>query len=85
MVCKISKGLDCWKSYFFSLGDNTPTQSCLVSIPLYFLLLFRIPVTVVHKIESYEDFLWPRAGDTRRYHLVNWESVVRLRRTGVWP
>ena len=64
--------LDRWKGAYFSLGGRiTLIQACLSSIPLYYLSLFRIPVSVTNTLEKLKrDFLWSGAGDERKDHLV---------------
>lgn len=84
VVSKISKRLDNWKGAFFSLGGRiTLVQSCLSSIPLYFLSLFRIPVAVAKKIERImRDFLWSGSENTVKDHLVSWEICCRPKKEG---
>ena len=83
-MCKISKRLDCWKGAYSSLGGRiTLIQSCLSSIPLYFLSLFRIPVAIAQNIEKLmRDFLWSGVGDSRRDHLVSWEVCCKPEKEG---
>ena len=50
---RISRRLDGWKKAHLSLGGRiTLIQSCLSHIPTYFLSLFKIPSSVVLKVEK---------------------------------
>lgn len=44
-------------------------KSCLTSIPLFYLLVFKIPIVVENKLES--------GTSGSRCHLVNWDLVCR--------
>ena len=47
-------------------------HSCLTHIPSYFLSLFKIPASVVAKIERLlRDFLWSGVGECKRDHLIS--------------
>lgn len=53
-------------------------QIVLSSIPIYFLLLFRIHVKLTNSLERLIwNFLWERVEEGKRPCLVNWEVVVR--------
>ena len=45
-------------------------------MPCYFLSLFKIPTSVVAKIERLQrDFLWSGIEEGKRNHLVSWDVV----------
>ena len=50
--------------------------SSLSHIPLYFLSLFKIPISIASKIEKLQrDFLWCRVGERKKDHLIRWDVV----------
>ena len=58
-------------------------HSCLTHIPSYILSLFKIPTSVVAKVEKLQrDFLWSRIGEGKRDHLVSWDVVCNSKATG---
>ena len=59
------------KKTFLSLGSRiTLIQSCLSHIPSYFLSLFKVPASIVLRIEKLQsDFLWSSSGEGKRDHL----------------
>lgn len=65
---KTSKKLNSWKARSLSMrGRLTLVKSVLSSLPIYFLSLFRMPVTVVAKLERVRNkFLWGAAEDSRK-------------------
>lgn len=79
VVQSVSKHLDGWKGVLFTLGGRiTRVQTCLASVPLYFLSLFRIPVVVAKLIEKVtRDILWYGVGEGGRDPLVRWELCCR--------
>ena len=84
MVDRISRGLDGWKKAHLSLrGTITLIQSCLSHIPTYFLSLFKIPSSIVLKVEKLQrDFLWSGFGGEKRDHLVSWDVMCRTKEFG---
>ena len=84
MVERISRRLDGWKKAFLFLGRRiTLIQSSLSHIPTYFLSLFKILVSIASKIEKLQrDFLWSRAGEGKKDHLIRWDVVCRPKKLG---
>ena len=84
VIDRISRTLDGWKKTFLSLeGIITLIQSCLSYIPCYFLLLFKILASVASKIEKLQrDFLQWQTGDCKKYHLISWDIVHRIKESG---
>ena len=84
MVKRISRRLDGWKNDFLSLGGRITLIQCYLShIPSYFLSLFKIPVSIASKIEKMQrDFLWSRAGEGKKDHLIRWDVVCRPKELG---
>ena len=69
---------------FLSLGERiTLIQSSLSHISNYFLSLFKIPISIVSKIEKLQrDFLWSKAREDKKDHLINWDIVCKLKEFG---
>ncbi|RVX06232.1 hypothetical protein CK203_027573 [Vitis vinifera] len=65
VIERISRRLDEWKKTYLSFGNRiTLIKSCLTHMPCYFLSLFKIPASVVAKIERLQrDFLWSGVGE----------------------
>ncbi|RVW92334.1 putative ribonuclease H protein [Vitis vinifera] len=84
VVERISRRLDGWKKAFLSLrGRITLIQSSLSHIPSYFLSLFKIPVSIVSEIGKLQrDFLWSRAGEGKKDHLIKWDVVCKPKELG---
>jgi hypothetical protein len=53
-------------------------KSTLSSLPIYFLFLFPILVSVARQLEKIQwDFLWGGVGEVTKLHLVNWKTVCQ--------
>ncbi|KAJ9686999.1 hypothetical protein PVL29_015736 [Vitis rotundifolia] len=64
-------------------GRITLIKSTLASIPIYQLSLFRMPKSVVKRIEKLQkDFLWGGGSLERKIHLINWEVVCTQKEKG---
>ena len=51
-------------------------QSVLSSIPVYWMGLAPLPVSILHKLRSITfAFLWGSSGNTHKYHLVSWSDL----------
>ena len=84
VVDRYSKKLALWKCPLLSYGGKLVlVKSVLSSLPLYFLSLFSMPMTVVHVIERIiRNFLWDGASGKTRNHLVRWDIVVQSKDVG---
>ncbi|RVX05015.1 putative mitochondrial protein [Vitis vinifera] len=84
VIERISRRLDGWQKAYLSFGGRiTLIHSCLSHIPSYFLSLFKIPNSVVAKIERLQrDFLWSGVGEGKRDYLVSWDIVCKSRVKG---
>ena len=60
MVNKVAKRLTGWKKAFLSRGRRlTLIQSMLSSLPIYYLSLFKAPISVINSMEKMiRDFSW---------------------------
>ena len=69
-------------SFVFRVEDNF-NSVLFISHPNVFPLLFKIPSSVVLKVEKLQrDFLWSRFGGGKRDHLVIWDIVCRTKEFG---
>ncbi len=76
IVEKMERKLAGWKSLYLSKGGRlTLLKSTLSSLPMYYLSLFTIPVSVANRIEKIQrNFLWGVKEVRTNFHLVNWLS-----------
>ena len=72
MIEKISRRLHGWQKAYLSFGGRISLiHSCLSHIPSYILSLFKIPASVIAKVEKLQrDFLWSGVGEGKRDHLL---------------
>ncbi|XP_028121753.1 uncharacterized protein LOC114318966 [Camellia sinensis] len=77
VLVKIGKCLEGWKRALLSKGGRyILVQSVLGSVPIYFLSIFKIPISIARKIEKLmRDFLWEGCGEGTGFHLVRWDTV----------
>ena len=84
VVTKVAKRLDGWKKTFLSRGDRlTLIHYVLTSIPIYYLSLFKAPISVLNSMEKImRDFLWDGRDLVGGDHLVDWEGVCLAKDKG---
>lgn len=71
------KKLFSWEVNYLSLGGRvTLILSTLSNLLIYYLSLFKCPVSAISRIERLQrDFLWHVRGLMKKYYLVKWASV----------
>jgi hypothetical protein len=81
---KMERRLSSWQKLYLSKGGRLSLlKSTLSSLPTYFLSLFTIPISVVHRIEKLQiNFLWGGLGDEFKHHLVGWDKVYTPKENG---
>ncbi|KAK2662605.1 hypothetical protein Ddye_001179 [Dipteronia dyeriana] len=79
LVDKIEKRLAPWKRKFLYKGGRLVLIKAVISsIPIYFLLVFKIPVSVANRIEMIQrSFLWGDNDAKRKFHAVRWVDVCK--------
>ena len=85
LLTKVEHKLQSWKGQLLFIGGRlTLLNSILSVVPLYALSLFRIPTTILHKIDSLRrKFLWQGYGSQKRkYALLNWPTLCIPKRQG---
>jgi hypothetical protein len=71
---KCEKKLGVWQGRYLSLGGRLTLS--LSNILLYMLSLYLAPSSVLKKMDIYRKrLLWYGGNNTRKYHLVNWDTV----------
>jgi len=76
---RFEKRLSGWKKG----GKLTLIRSTLASLPTYYMSLFRIPTSVVNKLEKLRrDFLWEGMEGEKKLHLVNWKTICMTKEEG---
>ena len=73
-----------WKKAFLSRGGRlTLIQSVLSSLLIYYLSLFKAPISVITTLEKImRDFFWEGGDLVGGDHLVGWEEVCHAKEKG---
>lgn len=78
LIDKVRNKLSDWDFHKLSLiGRLTLVKSVLLSIPNYFMIMTKIPVTVCNEIERMvRMFLWGAFSSSRKPSLMNWRCAA---------
>lgn len=58
-------------------------KSTMSHLPLYYMSLFKAPITVINKLERMQrQFLWGDGLIKRKIHLVGWDKVSKSKKFG---
>ncbi|RVW83126.1 putative ribonuclease H protein [Vitis vinifera] len=81
---RMRKRLAQWKRHYISKGGHITLIKCtMASLLIYNMSLFRMPKSVVKRLEKLQrDFLWGGGSLERKVHLINWEVVCTRREKG---
>jgi hypothetical protein len=81
---KMDKRLAGWKGRFLSLGGRlTLLNSSLSNVPLYMLSIYPAPKSVIRKLDLLRKrLLWQGGSQTKKMHLVNWNTVCSSKSLG---
>ncbi|GMP84262.1 hypothetical protein CsSME_00037854 [Camellia sinensis var. sinensis] len=84
IVKKFKLRLATWKRKHLSFGGRlTLIKSMLSSLPVYYLSLFKMHVSVIKELESIQaKLLWGGSDLKRKIHMVKWSDVTRRRDAG---
>jgi hypothetical protein len=64
-------------------GRLTLLNRCLSNVPLYMLSIYPAPKSVIRKLDLYRKrLLWQGGSQTKKIHLVNWNSVCTPKSQG---
>jgi hypothetical protein len=77
IIKKIERRLAAWKRFYLPKGGQlTLIKSTLPKLPIYFLSLFPIQVSIANQTEKLlRDILWGDLDSNAKFHLVNWKKV----------
>ena len=75
-----------WTSRWLSLGGyKTLILNVLQSIPVHWMTLFRVPVSILSSLRKFFfRFLWQGLGDFGKFHLADWEFLPLPKSWGGW-
>jgi hypothetical protein len=81
---KLIKKLDGWKrSALYFGGRLILINSCLSSIPTYYMSMHLLPKTIPKRMDkTRKRFFWQGGGEKRKYHLVKWAKVTSPKQKG---
>lgn len=84
LIDKVQSKLQGWKARLLSqAARETLISSVLQSIPLYTLSCFRVPESVCNKLDAVmRAFWWGHGVETRKLHLINWDTICQPRSIG---
>ena len=84
VVDKVRARLSAWKGKCLSLaGRVCLVKSVLTSIPLFYLSIFKSPVSVCKKISSIQRrFVWAWGVENKRISWVRWDKVCKPKEEG---
>ncbi|GJW91857.1 reverse transcriptase domain, reverse transcriptase zinc-binding domain protein [Tanacetum coccineum] len=84
VVGKLSERLATWKINLLSIGGRlTLVKSVLGSLPLYYLSLFRAPVSVISQIEGLRrNFFWGSKENENKIVWVRWQKILADKKDG---
>ncbi|GMI95172.1 hypothetical protein HRI_003186500 [Hibiscus trionum] len=77
VIQKFHHRLEGWQPHILSIGGRLMLiRSVLTSLPLCFLSIFKIPVSVTKKFNSMmATFLWVGSNSSHKVHWVNWQRL----------
>ena len=86
MIKKFEHRISHWSHKLLSLGGRlTLVQAVLTSIPVYWMGLAPIPVSILNKLRILAfGYLWGSLDHKRRFHLTNWQSLSWPKYHGGW-
>lgn len=85
VIQRFQQKLAGWKRSYLSKGQRLiMIQSVLASLPIYYLSMFQMPVSVVKEMERImRNFLWGSRSTTKKISWVNWSRVTLPKCRGV--
>ena len=84
MIDKIKSRLSSWKRRHLSFrGRIVLIKAVLLSLPLYYMTIYKMPECVIKSIESIQArFLWGGSDLKRKIHLVTWSKLSQSKLSG---
>ena len=86
IISKYEKRISHWTNWLLSLGGRLVLiRSVISSIPVYWMALTLIPQSILDKLRRLIfSFLWGSSPKNKKFHLVDWNLLVRLTTMGGW-
>ncbi|XP_058185619.1 uncharacterized protein LOC131302843 [Rhododendron vialii] len=84
IVDRIKKKLSKWKGRRTTKGGKlTQIKSSVSILPIYYMSLFKMPITVAKSIEKIQrQFFWGDTLEKKKLHLVKWSCLTKSRKRG---
>ncbi|KAL7175770.1 hypothetical protein ACSBR2_029376 [Camellia fascicularis] len=84
MVEKLQRRLASWRTHVLSMaGKATLIKSVNATIPSYTMQTMLFPKTVTTEIDKLNrDFLWGDTLEKKKFHLVNWNTMCKVKKHG---
>lgn len=84
VVEMVERKLSSWKVNYLSIGGRvTLIKSVLSNLPVYYFSMFRCPSSIIKRLERLQrEFLWHGTSSQKKIHLVDWESICKLKEEG---
>ena len=81
---KVQKRLPMWQGQILSSGGKSILiQSSLSSVPNYCMGMYKLQDDIHKKFDTDRaNFFWHGQGDKRKYHMVKWGELARLKEMG---
>jgi hypothetical protein len=78
--------VDPWQGLYLTFaGSLELSNSCMSSLPMFVMsmyMLFDTIHAIFDKVRS--RFFWEGVGQKRKYHMIDWVTVVNLRSWEAW-
>jgi hypothetical protein len=86
LVDKFERRIRFWCNKLLSLGGRLILiKAVLESLPVYWMALAHIPVTVLRSLRQLIfSFLWSSSKKSSGYHLCNWKDLSKPKSMGGW-
>lgn len=86
LLRRVEQKISHWTFRLLSIGGRLIlVKSVLIGIPIYWLSLHRIPVSILSRLRRlFFNFLWTGAADRRKLILTKWESIALPTDHGGW-
>ena len=85
LIQRIKNRLTPWKKKFLNQGGRLVLiKAILASITTYFMLVFKVPTWVAHKLERLQqNFFWGKGLDKEKIHTVKWDKLILNKNKGL--
>nr|GEV24518.1 RNA-directed DNA polymerase, eukaryota [Tanacetum cinerariifolium] len=84
VISKVSSRLSKWKLKLLSIGGRLSLlKSVLISIPLYNMFIFKVPICVLNHLESIrQNLFYGVDGSDRKLAWIGWNMVLTSKKNG---